>query len=213
MKIVGITGGIGSGKSVVCSIFRALGIPVYNADEEAKKIYEKYPQLSEKIGTEISPDVLDKYGKIDKKKLADVIFSDDSKLRVLNAMVHPLVRKDFQKWCKLHADFPYVLKEAAILFESGAFRECDHVITVISPVELRIQRVKERDKKSRTEIDRIIANQWTDDQRLKKSDYILVNDESKMLIPQVLEIHEQLKRPASPAVQTAKLSGKPDEVK
>ncbi len=213
MKIVGITGGIGSGKSVVCSIFSVLGVPVYHADDEARKIYEKYPELIERIGTEISRDVLDKNGRIDKKKLAEVIFNDASKLKALNAMIHPLVRKDFQKWCKLHPDSPYVLKEAAILFESGASRDCDHIITVTSPVELRIQRVKERDKRSRAEIERIMENQWTDEQRLKKSDFTLVNDESKMLIPQVLDIHEQLRRPESQTVQAVKSNGKADEAK
>ncbi|TAH43769.1 MAG: dephospho-CoA kinase [Bacteroidetes bacterium] len=192
MKIIGITGGIGSGKSVVCAIFRTLGVPVYDADQEAKKLYDKYPELLEKIKTEVSDEVFDRNGKLDKKKMAEIVFSDTEKLKLLNSFVHPVVRKDFLKWSSLQSDQAYVLKEAAILFESGAYKDCDQIITVVSPVDLRIQRVRERDRKSRTDVEKIIENQWNDQERVKKSDFIITNDEQEMLIPQVLAIHDQL---------------------
>ncbi len=192
MKIIGITGGIGSGKSVICSVFKALGVPVYDADQEAKKLYDNYPELVEKIRSEISEDVFDKNGKLDKKRLAELVFSDPEKLKSLNSMVHPVVRKDFQKWCQTHDKHSYVVKEAAILFESGAHKDCDHIISVVSPVELRIQRVRERDRKSRVDVENIIENQWSDEERNKKSDFILTNDEQELLIPQVLAIHDKL---------------------
>ena len=194
MMIIGITGGIGSGKSVVCSIFRALGVPVYDADQEAKKLYDNYPELVEKVSTEVSAEVFDKNGKIDKKKLAELVFSDPEKLKVLNSLVHPVVKKDFQKWCATHEKHTYVVKEAAILFESGSHKDCDYVISVTSPLELRIQRVRERDRKSRADVEKIIENQWSDEDRNKRSDFILNNDEQDLLIPQILSIHDKLSK-------------------
>ncbi len=192
MKIIGITGGIGSGKSVACSIFKTLGVPVYDADQEAKKLYDKYPELLDKIKSEVSDEVFDKNGKLDKKKMAEIVFSDAGKLKVLNSIVHPAVRKDFLKWCSSQANQAYVIKEAAILFESGAYIDCDQIISVVSPVDLRIQRVRERDRKSRADVEKIIENQFNDEERAKKSDFIITNDEQEMLIPQVLAIHDQL---------------------
>lgn len=192
MKVIGVTGGIGSGKSVVCTVFQALGVPVYNADEEAKKLYEKYPELIDKIKSEISDAVFDRNGKIDRKKLAEIIFADAAKLKLLNGLIHPIVRKDFQKWCSMYAEKSFVIKEAAILFESGAAKDCDLIITVVSPMDLRIQRVRERDRKSKSEVERIIENQLSDEERIKKSDLVIQNDEQEMIIPQVLQIYDQL---------------------
>ena len=192
MKVIGITGGIGSGKSVACAIFKTLGVPVYNADQEAKNLYDKYPELINKIKAEVSDEVFDKNGKLDRKKMAEIIFSDPLKLKLLNSIVHPAVRKDFQKWIASQMNQAYVIKEAAILYESGAYKDCDQVISVVSPVDLRIQRVRERDRKSRSEVEKIIENQWSDEERIKKSDFVINNDEQEMLIPQVLAIHDQL---------------------
>lgn len=192
MKVIGITGGIGSGKSLVCAIFKTLNVPVYDADKQAKNLYDKYPELLEKIRNDISDLVFDKFGKVDRKKLSEIIFEDPEKLKKLNALVHPIVRKDFQDWCAAHVSFSYVVKEAAILFESGAYKDCDKIITVSSPIELRIQRVRERDRKSKADIEKIIENQISDEEREKRSDFIIRNDESEMLIPQVLGIHDQL---------------------
>ena len=192
MKVVGITGGIGSGKSIVCKIFSQLGVPVYEADAEAKDLYTSNPELNEKIRKEISEDVFDKKGRIDKQKFSKLIFNDDSLLQKVNKLVHPFVLKHFEEWCLKHSDDPYVLKEAAILFESGANKGCDKIITLVAPVELRIQRTMKRDKRSRQEIDQIIDRQMSDEEKIKRSDFVITNDEKELVIPQVLEIHGKL---------------------
>ena len=192
MKIIGITGGIGSGKTIVCQVFNKLGIPVYDADKFVHNIYEKYPEVSEKIIKEISDDVVDKNGKINRKKLGEIFFNDADKLKILNSIVHPLVKTNFNKWVHDNSGYPYVLKEAAILFESGASENCFKVITVFSPMELRFSRIRERDHKSRTEAEFIIDRQINDEERIKKSDYVIYNDEKQLLIPQILKIHSSL---------------------
>lgn len=192
MTIVGITGGIGSGKSVACSVFQHLGIPVYDADSAVHHLYENSPELIEKIKKEISEDVIDKNGKLIRKKLGEIVFNDESKLKKLNAIVHPLVKTDFEKWVSKNKGYPYLIKEAAILFESGANEGCDKVIVVYSPVELRITRIRERDHKSRADVEQIISKQIDEDELIKKSDFVIVNDEKKMMIPQILKIHATL---------------------
>ena len=192
MKIVGITGGIGSGKSIICRIFNSLGVPVYNADESAHSLYERYPEIVKKIVKEISENVVDKNGKIIRKNLAEIVFSNPDKLKILNSIVHPAVKDDFESWSSNYRSYSYVLKEAAILFESGAYTACDKIITVTSPLELRISRVRERDHKSRLETEQIISKQLDDEEKIKKSDFIIVNDELQLILPQVLKIHALL---------------------
>lgn len=192
MKIVGVTGGIGSGKSVVCKIFEQLNIPVYEADAEAKMLYEKYPELKQSIKELISEEAVDKNGNINRKKLAEIVFNDDLKLASLNKLVHPIVKWDFENWIDSHKGFPYLIKEAAILFESGANKQCDLVIAVISPLELRIERIRQRDKKTKAEIEKIIATQLSDEELIKRSDFVIYNDERQMLVPQVLKIHGEI---------------------
>lgn len=199
MMVVGVTGGIGSGKSVVCRVFNVLGIPVYNADTAAKELYDKYPELVQRIRSEFTEAVLDKNGKINTKAVAELVFSDQEKLKKLNALVHPMVAFDFENWLETHRGFPYVLKEAAILFESGAYTSCDKVITVVSSPELRIARLKSRDKRSRMEIEQIMSHQISDEERISRSDFVIYNDEKQMVIPQVLKVHEALIK-SSPAI-------------
>ncbi len=194
MKIVGITGGIGSGKSVVCKVFEQLGIPVYEADSAAKLLYDKYPELKQSIKELVSEDAIDKNGNINKKKLAEIVFNNDEKLAVLNKLVHPLVKLDFKNWVESHKGFPYLIKEAAILFESGANKDCDIVITVVSPIELRVERVRQRDKKTKAEIEAIISRQLSEEELIKRSDFVIYNDEKQMVIPQVLKVHEGLSK-------------------
>ncbi len=189
MKVVGITGGIGTGKSLVCQIFSRLGVPIFESDKVVHQLYEKYPEINEKIKKEFSEDVFDKNGKLSRKKLGEIVFSDIKKLNTLNSIIHPLVKLDFEKWLKSNKGNPYVIEEAAILFESGANEICDKIISVISPIELRICRLKERDHKSRIEIENIINKQLNDEELIKKSDFVIYNDEKQMLIPQVLKIH------------------------
>ncbi|MCX6292452.1 MAG: dephospho-CoA kinase [Bacteroidetes bacterium] len=192
MKIIGITGGIGSGKSVACKVFRQLGIPVYDADLEAKKLYETVPELAARIRKEFSEDVFDKKGKVDRQKLSEIIFNDSNALKKLNKIVHPYVLKNFEEWVLKQTEVPYVIKEAAILFESGADAGCDHIITVTAPAELRMQRILQRDKRSKSEVELIMQKQWSEEEKIKHSDFVITNDEKQMLIPQVLEIHAQL---------------------
>lgn len=203
MKIIGITGGIGSGKSVVCQIFSHLGIPVYEADSAAKILYDKYPELKEQVREKISPEALDKSGNINRKRLAEIVFQDPEKLKILNQIVHPIVAWDFKHWIDSHRGYPYLIKEAAILFESGADKACNQIITVTSPLELRLQRLRERDKKTKAEIEAIISKQMNDEDRISRSDYTIVNDEQQMLIPQVLKIHEAILKSNSPSAPKA----------
>lgn len=172
-KIIGLTGGIGSGKTTIARLFQAEGIPVYIADEEAKKILD-LPVTIEKVTNEFGSNLL-KDNKIDRKLLADLVFNHPEKLKILNAIIHPLVKKHFDEWVQEHTAFPFVIKEAAILFESGSFKYCDKIITVTAPEEVKIERVIKRDRTTRAAVLDRIKNQWTDAQRIEKSDFVIVN--------------------------------------
>jgi dephospho-CoA kinase len=192
MMVVGITGGIGSGKTIVCGVFRQLGVPVYEADAETKKLYNTQPEIADRIKKEFTDVVFDKSEKLDKQKLATLVFKDESALKKLNEIVHPFVISHFEEWVKLHKTSSYVLKEAAILFESGTDQGCDRIITVSAPVELRIQRTMMRDKRTKQEVEQIIQQQWSDEEKIKRSDFVIVNNELQLVIPQVLEVHTKL---------------------
>ncbi len=191
MMVVGITGGIGSGKSVVCSVFATLGIPVYDADTEAKKLYD-LPEVIAEVKNSFGKNYFSSSGELDKKKFAELVFNDERALKKINAIIHPFVKRNFNEWKKQLKEKPYVLKEAAILFESGSNKGCDKVITVTAPVELRIQRVMQRDGRTRNQIEEIIAKQWSDEEKIKRSDFVIVNDETKLVLPVVLSIHKKL---------------------
>ena len=190
MKVIGVTGGIGSGKSIVCKIFSHLGIPVYEADKAAHRLYEQQA-LIEQIREKISAESVDKNGKINRKKLSEVVFNDPAKLDQLNKIVHPAVQDDFIAWKEKHGGSEYVIKEAAILFESGAYRQCDKTVTVSCPVEIRINRIRDRDHKTKAEIEQIMSRQLPEEERISKSDYVIYNDEKQLVIPQVLALHFQ----------------------
>jgi dephospho-CoA kinase len=191
MMVIGITGGIGSGKSIVCNIFRLLGIPVYDADAEAKKMYE-WPEVIAEVKKNFGTGYFLPSGELNKKKFAELVFNDDGALKKINAIIHPFVKKSFREWKKMHAGSPYILKEAAILFESGTDKGCDKVITVTAPPELRISRVIQRDQRPKEQIENIIKKQWGDEEKTRRSDFVIVNDETKLVVPQVLKIHEAL---------------------
>ena len=192
MLKVGITGGIGSGKTIVCNVFELLGIPVYYSDEESKGLLDNNAVVKENVLKIFGNDILTDSGIIDRKKLSALVFEDKTKLQQLNAIVHPAVAKHFDEWVKLHATGNYILKEAAILFESGADKQVDTVITVTAPLELKIQRAISRDKISKEQVEQRMSNQWTDEKKIKLSEFVIYNDEDQMLIPQVLKIHELL---------------------
>ena len=191
MKVVGITGGIGSGKSTVCNIFRVLGIPVYEADAEAKKLYD-LPEVVAELKKVFGGHYFSKSGELDKRKFADLIFNDETALQKINDIVHPYVKKSFREWKKAHNDKPYVLKEAAILFESGSDKGCDKVITVTAPDNVRLKRVMARDQRTADQVKKIMGKQWSDAERVKRSDFVIVNDETSLVLLQVLKINAAL---------------------
>ena len=191
MKLkVGITGGIGSGKSTVCKVFELLGIPVYYADREAKLMYVTNQNLKSQIlslfGGEVYPNDI-----FDRKALAQIAFNSPEKLLQLNQIVHPLVASHYEEWISMQ-DAPYTLKEAALLIESKSYLSMDYMLMVSSPDELRIQRVMERDQVSRLEVEKRIATQLSQQEVRIHCNGELKNDGKQLLIPQIIELHEQL---------------------
>lgn len=189
----GITGGIGSGKTVVSGIFKKLGVPVFFSDKEAAGILLYDKKIREKIVSEFGKEVLAE-NNIDKKKLAKIVFNDKEKLARLNSIVHPAVREYFENWEKKQKNVPYTIKEAAILLETGTYKDLDYVILVTAPENTRIKRVMKRDRISKKAVLARMENQWSDARKKKFADSVIVNDGKKMLLPQVLKIHEKIKR-------------------
>lgn len=188
---IGITGGIGSGKSLVSRIFNLLGAPVYDADSRAKTLMTTDGILVSQIKKEFGVLSFHSDGGLNREYLAKHVFNDPEKLKLLNSLVHPRVGEDFNQWVK-DQNSVYVLKEAALLFEAKSNTALDKIIVVSSPEELRISRVLHRDKhRTADQVKDIIRNQLKEEEKLKLADYIITNDESRPLIPQVLELHKQ----------------------
>ena len=189
--VIGITGGIGSGKSTVCLIFDLFGIPVYNSDLRAKDLMNSNPNLIQSIqsnfGTEVYVD-----GNVNSTVLARKVFSDPDALKQLNALVHPIVSRDFDEWRDQYEE-RIIVKEAAILIESGAYKQCERVIVVEAPEDLRIKRVKERDGVPEEEVKARIRNQMSEAERRVYANYIIDNSGAEMLIPQVQQLLDSLK--------------------
>ncbi len=186
---VGITGGIGSGKSIVSKMFSLLGAPVYNADLRARWLMENDIELVAQIKSGFGESSY-KNGVVNRDYLAKEVFSNKNKLEQLNHLVHPAVSRDFEHWLSLRSKSSYVLKEAALLIESGSYKSLDVLIAVSCPFELRVKRVLERDPfRSRNEVSQIIENQITDKEREALADIIIFNDEENSLIDQVLNLH------------------------
>lgn len=192
MLKVGITGGIGSGKTTVARIFKSLGIPVFHSDDEAKKCYSIHPEVRQKILDLIGPDAYDAAGKPNFPLIAKRIFEDEALLKQVNALIHPLVAQRFEAWCTENQDAAYILKEAAILVETGANRALDALVVVKAPEELRIERVMQRTQQSRESVEARIRQQGSVEVALKLADYTIVNDGEAALIPQVLSVHAKL---------------------
>ena len=189
-KVIGLTGGIGSGKTTVSKMFEALGVPVYNSDSEAKKIMllpETMVLLKSNFGNDFFENDI-----LNRKKLADLVFKNPEKLNELNAVVHPFVKKDFIIWLKKNENEKFVIKESAILFESKTNINCDKIITVIAPLYLRMQRIVERDNLVFHEIVKRINNQLSDEKKVEKSDFVIENTDLEMTKNQVLEIYKIL---------------------
>lgn len=192
MKVIGLTGGIGSGKSTVCRIFEVLNVPVFYADDEAKALYES-AEVVASVTQLLGHEVLNEAGKIDRKKMAAIIFEDAEKLLQIQQLIHPLVKKRFEEWQEdYQKQALYCIREAAILIESGAYKDCDKIIVVTAPKEVRIQRVMQRDKVSRQEVLSRMAHQMQESERLKYADFVINNDGNQPLIRQVMHIHHQL---------------------
>jgi dephospho-CoA kinase len=173
-KVIGLTGGIGSGKTTVAKLFLAKGIPIYIADDSARLIMQNVEVIAEiqcVFGNAVFDDT-----DLNRQKLANIVFSDPEKLKRLNAIVHPKVKKHFEEWFFRNNNVPFVIYESAILFESGSYKNCDYIITVVASLETRIQRVIKRDSTSRELVIVRINSQWNDEQRVEKSDFIINNN-------------------------------------
>lgn len=189
---VGITGGIGSGKSTVCKVFSVLGVPVFYADATAKQLMNSEPQLREQLIRLFGPAVYLPDQTIDRKYLAGIVFSDKSLLEKLNHIVHPAVGKAFDDWC-LKQNAPYILHEAAILFESGFYKMMDKTIMVYTDEHERIERVVKRDKIPEEMVIQRMKNQWPDEEKIKLADYVIGNNDRELIIPQIVEIDKKLR--------------------
>ncbi|MES2418732.1 MAG: dephospho-CoA kinase [Bacteroidota bacterium] len=190
MLKIGITGGIGSGKTTICKVFETLGIPVFNADTEAKLLMINDPILIEGIKQTFGLKSYHEDGTLNNKHIAGIVFNQSAALDKLNALVHPAVFNAFETWTKkIPASVPYVLKEAALLFESGSYRLCDKNILVTAPMALKLARVMERDKVSEAQVKARMDKQFTDEQKSKFADYFISNDEESSVLLQVLALH------------------------
>lgn len=187
---IGITGGIGSGKTLVCRIFMCLGVPVYDADSHAKNLMTTDGILISNIKKEFGELSYNTDGSLNRKYLSTAVFNDADKLERLNSLVHPRVGHDYGEWLQQHHQHPYVLKEAALLFESGSFQQLDKIVVVSAPDELRVERVIRRDPhRSKEQIRAIIGHQMPQEEKMKRADFVVVNDDTTLLIPQVLKLH------------------------
>jgi len=190
MLKVGITGNIGSGKTTVSKIFEVLSIPVFYADDAAKNVMVNDPILIDAIKIAFGTAAYFDDGKLNRKYIAGIVFNNEAELDKLNAIVHPATFRAFDNWLLLHGDAPYVLKEAALLFESDSYKMCDKTIMVTAPLEMRIQRVIQRDNLPKDEILKREARQFSEERKLQLADYLINNDEKELVIPQVLMLHE-----------------------
>jgi len=192
MLKIGITGGIGSGKSTVCRVFSALGIPVFEADRIAKDLMNTDEEIREKLVNLFGAPVYLPEGVVDRKYLAGIVFNDSSLLAQLNAIVHPVVRRTFFDWCDKQKS-PYIIHEAAILFESGFYKMMDKTITVVTNENERRQRVMKRDGLTLELVKERIRNQWSDEERIKLADFVIGNNDDELIIPQIIEIDKKIR--------------------
>lgn len=190
-KIIGLTGGIGSGKSTVAKFFSELGTPVYIADSQAKKIMD-YPETIREVQAIFDENITDENGKLDRKKIASIVFNNPEKLQQLNGVIHPKVNEDFKNWLKQHKEFPYIIKEVAIIFETQTEKQFDKIILVTAPEKLRIERVMKRDNISEKQTLERMKNQLSDEEKIKKSDFIITNTDLKSTKKEIKKLHKLL---------------------
>ena len=190
MLKVGITGGIGSGKSVVCEVFKTLGIPVFNADDTARYLMENDEILIKGIRNLLGDEVYTN-GKLDRKKVSAIVFLEPDKLKKLNALVHPATIQYSKRWIDNQVT-PYLIKEAAIFFETGSNKDMNAMIGVSAPTELRIRRAMERSGITREKVLTIMAQQMNEEEKMRRCDFVIINDDRTPVLPQVLKIHDLL---------------------
>ena len=192
--LVGVTGGIGAGKSVICKIFNQLGVPAYDADSRAKWLMNNDSHLIKEIRATFGANSYNIDGTLNREYLAKNVFNNPKALEKLNALVHPQVRKDFDQWVTKNSKNAYLIKEAALLFESGAAQALDEIIVVTADKETRIERVLLRDPhRSKDQVLAIMENQMSETQRKKRADHLVQNDDDQLVIPQVLSLHQKFK--------------------
>lgn len=191
MYQIGITGGIGSGKTLVCSVIETLGVPVYYADREAKRLMNSHPVLKESIEGLLGKEAY-RDGELDRRYVGRRVFGNRDLLEQLNSLVHPAVREDYRSWVDGWSEVPYVVEEAAILFESGANRNLDITVLVYAPSELRIRRVMQRDGVSKEEVQRRMLHQMDEEEKRILADEVIVNDDREMVLPQIIALHEKI---------------------
>ncbi len=189
---VGLTGGIGSGKSLVARIFSKFGVPVYDSDSATKQLYVSNNELKRELIKNFGPQTYFENGQLNRKYLGELVFGNKSNLELINKIVHPYVKIDFEEWLRKNQHVNYVIKEAAILIESGAYKQIDKIIVVNAPLELRIRRVVERDKTTKEEVKKRLRNQFSNEKLLTFANYIVENDEINPLLPQIINIQNQL---------------------
>jgi dephospho-CoA kinase len=190
---IGITGGIGAGKSLVCDLFRMLSVPVYDADKRAKLLMVQDEIVINSIKDLFGAEAYLGNDKLNTSYLANHVFNDNKKLLQLNGIVHPAVARDFGNWVLKHNEVAYLLKESALLVESESYKRLDYLITVIAPKDMRIARVLERDSQRTIQnVEDIISKQSSDEEKISKSEFVIVNDNKSLVIPQVLDVHSAL---------------------
>lgn len=191
MLKIGITGNIGSGKTTISKIFEVLGIPVFYADDEAKKVMVNDAIVIDELKQAFGSESYFEDGSLNRKHIAGIVFNNEKELKKLNAIVHPAVFRAFDNWLPHFKNAPYILKEAALLFESSSYKMCDKSIMVTAPLEMRIERVMLRDGLSRDEILSREAKQFSEEKKLELADYAIRNDNTESVIQQVLALHKQ----------------------
>jgi len=199
MLCIGITGGIGSGKSIASRVFHALGVPVYDADTRARWLMEQDGALRQQLSAAFGPDTYDGAGRLNRPRLAAAVFNDPARLAQLNALVHPQVGADFARWAaeQQRAGHAYVLKEAALLFEAGSYQQLDRIITVFAPLPVRLARVLRRDPhRTAADVRAIMGKQLAEDEKQRRANHVLRNDDVAPLLPQVLALHAIFTGPA-----------------
>jgi dephospho-CoA kinase len=193
--IIGLTGGIGSGKSTVAQLFETIGCVIYNSDERAKQLYFK-PSIKKQVINLLGNEVYLSETEIDKKNISKKVFSDTQLLHQLNAIIHPAVKDDFTEFKSKFSPETFIIKETALLFETGDFKNLDYTILVTAPLQIKIERVMKRNTISKEEVEKRMAAQWSDEKKIPLADFIIVNDNTQALIPQVLQVIQKLKQHA-----------------